>query len=172
MTCPTRSAGQMLISTANFVGVEASELLLEAGVRPGADQILPHQHRRLRHRHPTEVLLELKPRRAAGDRHEWRSAAPEHGFPVRMVVPGLYGFVSATMGSLHYVTTFAAGLIGYWLGAWVAQQAPIKTQSCIDRPRGFDTVPRRAWSWPDRLVPTHRHDTVEVRMDGGPRQAR
>jgi DMSO/TMAO reductase YedYZ molybdopterin-dependent catalytic subunit len=94
----------------------------------------------------------------------------DHGFPVRMVVPGLYGYVSATKWlSRLELTTFADK--AYWIGRGWAQQAPIKTSSRIDRPRhkaeisaGEYVVAGVAWA-------QHRGiSTVEVRVDRGPWQ--
>jgi hypothetical protein len=88
-----------------------------------------------------------------------------------MVVPGLYGFLSATKWLADIeLTTFAAAQ-GYWLQRGWGKFAPIKTQCRIDTPRGFQrlaagpvTVAGIAWSQPDGI------SRVEVRMDGGPWQ--
>jgi DMSO/TMAO reductase YedYZ molybdopterin-dependent catalytic subunit len=169
MTCVSNPVGGNLISTANFVGVELRNLLLEAGVRPGADQIYSTSVDGWYTGTPTDVLLE--PGRGAllaiGMNGEGLPA--EHGFPVRMVVPGLYGYVSATKWIVDMEATTFDAKPGYWLERGWAQQAPIKTQSRIDTPRGFGIVPAGrvtvagiAWSQP---VGIRR---VEVRMDGGP----
>jgi hypothetical protein len=88
-----------------------------------------------------------------------------------MVVPGLYGYVSATKWVTDMeLTTFAAAH-AYWVQRGWAQRAPIKTQSRIDRPRAFRSVPAGrvtvagvAWSQPTGV------EKVEVRVDGGPWQ--
>src|SRR5439155_14967542 len=92
----------------------------------------------------------------------------EHGFPARLVVPGLYGYVSATKWVVDLeLTTFAAKQ-GYWVPRGWAAKAPIKTQSRIDSPSGGATVAAGqhtvtgiAWA------PTIGIDRVEVRVDGG-----
>ena len=97
---------------------------------------------------------------------------PEHGFPVRMIVPGLYGYVSGTKWIADMnVTTFAAQQ-GYWQQRDWSQEAPIKTECRIDRPQGFASLPAGkvtcagiAWSQPIGI------SKVEVRMDGGPWQS-
>ncbi|MBC3190938.1 molybdopterin-dependent oxidoreductase [Pseudonocardia sp. C8] len=172
MTCVSNPVGGQLISTANFVGVELRELLLEAGVRPGADQIYSTSIDGWYTGTPTEVLLEPGRGALLAIGMNGEALPPEHGFPVRMVVPGLYGYVSATKWIVDMEATTFAAKTGYWLERGWAQQAPIKTQSRIDRPRGFETVPAGrvvvagiAWSQPTGI------DTVEVRMDGGPWQA-
>ncbi|HXV94158.1 MAG TPA: molybdopterin-dependent oxidoreductase, partial [Pseudonocardia sp.] len=157
------------ISTAEFVGVSLRDLLLEAGVRPGAQQLVGTSLDGWTAGTPVDVVLE--PGRdallAVGMNGE---ALPlEHGFPVRMVVPGLYGFVSATkwLGDLE-VTTWEAHE-SYWLRRGWAREAPIKTQSRIDSPRPFSRVPAGrvaiagiAWAQPRGI------SRVEVRVDDGP----
>jgi DMSO/TMAO reductase YedYZ molybdopterin-dependent catalytic subunit len=171
LACVSNPVGGDLISTATFTGVDLRELLMEAGVRPGADQAFSTSVDGWYTGTPVDVLLE--PGRGAmlaiGMNGE---ALPlEHGFPVRMVVPGLYGFVSATkwINDLE-LTTFDAKA-GYWLKRGWAERAPIKTQSRIDSPRGFASLPAGrvtvagiAWSQPTGI------GRVEVRMDGGPWQ--
>jgi DMSO/TMAO reductase YedYZ molybdopterin-dependent catalytic subunit len=171
LACVSNPVGGDLISTATFTGVDLRDLLLEVGVRPGADQAFSTSVDGWYTGTPVDVLLE--PGRGAllavGMNGE---ALPfEHGFPVRMVVPGLYGFVSATkwITDLEF-TTFDAKS-GYWLQRGWSQRAPIKTQSRIDSPRGFASLPAGrvtvagiAWSQPTGI------GRVEVRVDGGPWQ--
>jgi DMSO/TMAO reductase YedYZ molybdopterin-dependent catalytic subunit len=169
LTCVSNPVGGNLISTGNFIGVDLRELLLEAGVQPGADQIYSRSIDGWYTGTPTDVVME--PDRGAmlvvGMNGE--ALSPERGFPVRMVVPGLYGFVSGTKWLADMeLTTFAAEQ-GYWLERGWAQKAPIKTQSRIDSPKGFSTSPAGvvtvagiAWSQPTGI------SKVEVRMDGGP----
>ena len=94
----------------------------------------------------------------------------EHGFPVRMVVPGLYGYVSATKWVVDLELTTFADFDAYWARRGWAQQAPIKTQSRIDVPKplarvapGTVAVGGVAWA-------QHRGiEAVEVRVDEGRR---
>ncbi len=92
----------------------------------------------------------------------------EHGFPVRMVVPGLYGYVSGCKWITDIeVTTFAA-VTSYWEQRGWAQQGPVKTQSRIDVPRAGATV--RAGPTTVAGVAWAQHtgiDGVEVSVDGG-----
>jgi len=169
MTCVSNPVGGDLISTANFVGVELRDLLLEAGVRPGADQIYSTSIDGWYTGTPTEVLLEPGRGALLAIGMNGEALPPEHGFPVRMVVPGLYGYVSATKWVVDIEATTFDARPGYWLERGWAREAPIKTQSRIDTPRGFATVPAGrvtvagiAWSQPTGI------SRVEVRMDGGP----
>jgi DMSO/TMAO reductase YedYZ molybdopterin-dependent catalytic subunit len=169
MTCVSNPVGGGLISTATFVGVELRDLLLEAGVRPGADQIYSTSIDGWYTGTPTEVLLEPGRGALLAIGMNGEALPPEHGFPVRMVVPGLYGYVSATKWIVDLEATTFDAKPGYWLERGWAQKAPIKTQSRIDTPGGFATVPAGrvdvagiAWSQPTGI------SGVEVRTDGGP----
>ncbi|MFD1519381.1 molybdopterin-dependent oxidoreductase [Pseudonocardia yunnanensis] len=169
MTCVSNPVGGDLVSTANFIGVDLRRVLLDAGVRPGADQIFATSVDGWYTGTPTDVVLEEGRGALLAVGMNGEALPPEHGFPVRMVVPGLYGYVSATKWLTDLeLTTFGAES-GYWLERGWAQKAPIKTQCRIDVPRGFATVPAGrvtvagiAWSQPTGI------SRVEVRMDGGP----
>jgi DMSO/TMAO reductase YedYZ molybdopterin-dependent catalytic subunit len=92
-----------------------------------------------------------------------------HGFPVRMIVPGLYGYVSATKWLVDLELTRFEDFAAYWVREGWAQQAPIKTASRIDTPRDGATV--RAGSVAVAGVAWAQHRgiaVVEVRMDDGP----
>ncbi|MCU1649910.1 MAG: hypothetical protein QOJ30_2194 [Pseudonocardiales bacterium] len=171
LTCVSDPVGGNLISTANFIGVELRPLLLEAGLQPGAQQLFTTSIDGWNASTPTDVVME--PDRGALLVVDMNGEAlpPEHGFPVRMIVPGLYGYVSGTKWiSDMEVTTFGARR-GYWYRRGWAEQAPIKTESRIDRPRNLTSVPAGtvtcagiAWSQPIGI------SKVEVRSDGGPWQ--
>jgi DMSO/TMAO reductase YedYZ molybdopterin-dependent catalytic subunit len=171
LACVSNEVGGNLISTADFVGVPVRDLLLEAGVRPGAQQLLTTSTDGYTAGTPVDVLLE--PDRGALLAFEMNGEPlpAEHGFPVRMVVPGLYGYVSATKWLVDAeVTTFDRR--AYWQQRGWAQQGPIKTQSRIDRPQraaqlpaGPVTVAGIAWAQHTGI------DAVQVRVDGGPWQS-
>jgi DMSO/TMAO reductase YedYZ molybdopterin-dependent catalytic subunit len=171
LTCVSNEVGGRYLSTANFIGVDLRELLLEAGVAPGAEQLFTTSIDGWTAGTPTDVVLEEGRGALLAIGMNGEALPPEHGFPVRMVVPGLYGFVSATKWIADMeVTTFDTKQ-SYWLQRDWAQRAPIKTQSRIDSPRAFDSAPAGrvtvagiAWSQPVGI------ERVEVRMDGGPWQ--
>jgi DMSO/TMAO reductase YedYZ molybdopterin-dependent catalytic subunit len=171
LTCVSNEVGGNLISTANFIGVSLRDVLLEAGVKPGADQLFSTSLDGFTAGTPVDVVLE--PGRGAMLALGMNSAPLplEHGYPVRMVIPGLYGYVSATkwLADLE-VTTFDAKQ-SYWLQRGWAQQAPIKTQSRIDRPRSGGSVPAGQLVAAGIAWAQHRGIAgVEVRVDGGPWQ--
>jgi DMSO/TMAO reductase YedYZ molybdopterin-dependent catalytic subunit len=93
---------------------------------------------------------------------------PEHGFPVRMVVPGLYGYVSATKWLVDIELTTFAGNPGYWVKRGWVTKAPIKTMSRIDTPRSVGGL--KAGKIPVAGVAWAQHrgvKKVEVRVDRG-----
>jgi len=168
LTCVSNEVGGNLISTANFLGVSLRDLLLEAGVRPGADQLFSTSLDGFTAGTPVEVVLE--PDRGAMLALGMNSAPLplEHGYPVRMVIPGLYGFVSATkwLADLE-LTTFDAKQ-SYWLQRGWSREAPIKTQSRIDRPATGSSVSAGPFTAAGIAWAQHRGiASVEVRLDGG-----
>jgi DMSO/TMAO reductase YedYZ molybdopterin-dependent catalytic subunit len=168
MTCVSNDVGGSLISTADFVGVPIRDILLEAGVRAGAQEVLSTSSDGFTAATPLDVLLD--PDRAAllaiG-----MNGAPlpfEHGFPVRMVTPGLYGYVSATKWLVDLnATTFDR--IGYWPQRGWSEFGPIKTESRIDRPVDGDQLTAGAVTAAGIAWAQHTGiDRVEVRLDNGP----
>ncbi|GAY08939.1 molybdopterin-dependent oxidoreductase [Pseudonocardia sp. N23] len=169
LACVSNEVGGSLISTATFVGVPLRDLLAETGVARGAEQIFTTSNDGWTAGTPTEVVMEADRDAMLAIAMNGEPLPPEHGFPVRMVVPGLYGFVSATKWITDMeLTTFSARQ-SYWLRNGWAQEAPIKTEARIDLPRGTVpagrvTVAGLAWSQPRGV------SKVEVHVDGGPWQ--
>jgi hypothetical protein len=170
LACVSNEVGGNLISSAKWLGAPLAELLQEAGVKPGADQIISRGHDGITIGTPTQVVMDGRDAiLAVGMNGEPLPQA--HGFPVRMVVPGLYGYVSAT----KWVTDIELGRFSdfdaYWVQRGWAQQAEIKTESRIDTPRNFAQV--RAGIVPVAGVAWAQHRgiaKVEVRVDDGPWQ--
>ena len=93
----------------------------------------------------------------------------EHGFPARMVVPGLYGYVSATKWVTDIKVTTYQAEVSYWAQRGWSEQAPIKTESRIDVPLGGASVKRGRTAVAGVAWAQHRGiDAVEVRIDDGP----
>jgi DMSO/TMAO reductase YedYZ molybdopterin-dependent catalytic subunit len=167
MTCVSNEVGGPYISTANFTGVLLADILKEAGVRRGADQVFTTSVDGWTCGSPTAALTD--PRRQAmlviGMNRE---ALPiEHGFPVRMIVPGLYGFVSGTKWITDMELTTFDTKRAYWLQRGWGQRAPIKTMSRIDSPGAFGRVspdsPITGIAW----AQTKGIEKVEIRVDRG-----
>ena len=92
----------------------------------------------------------------------------EHGYPVRMVVPGLYGYVSATKWVTDIELTTWDAFDAYWVPRGWAKEAPVKTMTRIDTPRGGRTVPAGTVDVGGVAWAVHRGiSAVQVRVDGG-----
>ncbi|MGH4017707.1 MAG: molybdopterin-dependent oxidoreductase, partial [Pseudonocardiaceae bacterium] len=170
MTCVSNEVGGPYVSTSNFTGVMLRDILAEAGVRDGADQVFTTSVDGWTCGTPTATVMQ--PDREAMLVYAMnREPLPiEHGFPVRMLVPGLYGFVMGTKWITDIELTTFAEDVAYWRqpGRDWATRAPIKTMSRIDSPGPFGRVPADrvtiagiAWAQ------TVGIDRVEVRVDGG-----
>ncbi|MFJ3518399.1 MULTISPECIES: molybdopterin-dependent oxidoreductase [unclassified Streptomyces] len=172
LTCVSNEVGGPYAGNARWLGVRLGDLLREAGVRPPsqggpADQLVARSVDGMTIGTPVETVMDGRTALLAVGMNG-RPLPFAHGFPVRMVVPGLYGYVSACkwIDELR-LTTFAA-YDAYWVRRSWAQQAPVKTQSRIDTPRPYaDLAPGRvavagvAWA-------QHRGiEGVQVRVDGG-----
>ncbi|MCE7011092.1 molybdopterin-dependent oxidoreductase [Kibdelosporangium philippinense] len=166
MTCVSNEVGGPYLSTSNFIGVPLRDILADAGVKPDADQLFSTSVDGWTAGTPLADILD-RGLLAIGMNGE--PLPIEHGFPARMVVPGLYGFVSATKWVVDMELTTFADKQSYWLKRGWAQRAPIKTQSRIDSPAGFARVPAgkvqitgTAWAQTRGIA------KVEVRFDNGP----
>ncbi|MFT7836284.1 molybdopterin-dependent oxidoreductase [Saccharothrix sp. BKS2] len=171
MTCVSNEVGGPYTSTANFVGVPLRDVLREAGVRPEADQLLSTSVDGWTAGTPVDVVLDADRGALIALAMNGEPLPLEHGFPARLVVPGLYGYVSATKWVTDLeLTTFAAKR-AYWLERGWGERGPIKVMSRIDSPKGLATVSGRpvvtgvAWAQPTGVA------KVEVRVDGGPWRA-
>ncbi len=168
LACVSNEVGGALIGNAKWLGVPLSQVLERAGPQAGADQVVGRAVDGFTVGTPTEVLLDGRDALlAVGMNGE--PLPIEHGFPARLVVPGLYGYVSATKWLTELELSSFADFDAYWIRLGWAQQGPIKTESRIDTPRagshprpGTVTVAGVAWA-------QHRGiSKVEVRVDDGP----
>ncbi|MCZ7435436.1 molybdopterin-dependent oxidoreductase [Micromonospora sp. WMMC241] len=168
LACVSNEVGGDLIGNARWLGVPIKELLDEAGPEEGADQVVGRSADGWTCGTPTSVLRDGRDALlAVGMNGE--PLPVEHGFPVRMVVPGLYGYVSACKWLTELELTSFADFDAYWVPRGWSAQGPIKTQSRIDTPRarsrpsaGPVTVAGVAWA---QHLGVRR---VEVRVDDGP----
>ncbi|MFJ2784170.1 MULTISPECIES: molybdopterin-dependent oxidoreductase [unclassified Streptomyces] len=175
LACVSNEVGGPYVGNARWLGVSLADLLREAGVRPPseggpADQLVARSVDGMTIGTPVETVMDGRDALLAfGMNGEPLPFA--HGFPVRMVVPGLYGYVSACkwIESVE-LTTFAA-YDAYWVPRGWSARAPVKTESRIDTPRPFarpraGTVAVAGVAWAQ-----HRGiSRVQVRVDDGPWQ--
>ncbi|MDA2808630.1 molybdopterin-dependent oxidoreductase [Nocardiopsis suaedae] len=168
LTCVSNQVGGDLVGNTRWLGVRLDDLLREAGVHSGADQILSTSQDGWTCGTPTEAVLDGRDALLA-IAMDGEPLPFAHGFPVRMVVPGLYGFVSATKWVTDIRLTRFSDARAYWARRGWAVRAPIKTMSRIDVPgplaevdAGPTTVAGTAWAQRRGI------EAVEVRADGGP----
>lgn len=168
LTCVSNVVGGNLAGNAKWLGYPLREILARAKPKQGADMVLSTSVDGFSASTPLEVLQDDRPAMLAVGMND-EPLPLEHGFPVRMVVPGLYGFVSATKWVVDLeVTTFAAKQ-GYWTSRGWSSHGPIKTSSRVEVPKALARVPAgkvsiggSAWAQTRGIA------KVEVSLDNGP----
>jgi DMSO/TMAO reductase YedYZ molybdopterin-dependent catalytic subunit len=167
LACVSNQVGGPYVGNARWLGASLAALLREAGVKRGADQILSTSADGWTCGTPIETVMDGRTALLAVGMNG-QPLPVAHGFPARMMVPGLYGYVSATKWVVDLeITTFAQK--SYWVQRGYSTRGPIKTESRIDVPRplaqvkaGRTAVAGVAWA-PHRGI-----DAVQVRADNGP----
>ena len=171
LCCVSNEVGGEYISNASFQGVMLADLLREAGVQSGAQQVYSTSLDGWTCGFPVAVALDGRDAMIAVG----MNGAPlplEHGFPARLVVPGLYGYVSATKWLRKIELTTWDAAAGFWVPRGWARDAPVKTQSRIDVPREGEHVAAGSTKIAGIAWAQHRGvERVEVRVDDGPWQA-
>lgn len=171
LTCVSNVVGGDLAGNAKWLGYPLREVLARAKPKAGANMVLSTSHDGFSASTPLEALQDDRQALlAVGMNGEPLPLA--HGFPVRMVVPGLYGFVSATKWVVDLeVTTFDQSQ-GYWTSRGWSSHGPIKTASRIEVPKALARIPAgtvgiggTAWAQ------TRGIEKVEISIDSGPWQA-
>jgi DMSO/TMAO reductase YedYZ molybdopterin-dependent catalytic subunit len=168
IACVSNRVGGDLVGNAKWTGVRLRDVLDTAGVKPGATQLVGRSADGWTAGSPTAWVLDpgREPMIAIG-----MNGAPlprEHGFPARVIIPGLYGYVSGTKWVTELELTTLEAFDAYWVPLGWSKEAPILTQSRIDRPGNGATVAGGqyaiagvAWA-PDRGI-----GRVDVQVDGG-----
>jgi DMSO/TMAO reductase YedYZ molybdopterin-dependent catalytic subunit len=168
LSCVSNEVGGDLIGTAKWLGTPLGDLLRRAGVRPEAQQIVGRSVDGFTVGFPVEAAFDGREALVAIGMND-EPLPFEHGFPARLVVAGLYGYVSATKWLSEIELTTWDGFDAYWIPRGWAKEAPIKTQSRIDTPRlrsrvNAGRVPIAGVAW----APTRGISRVEVRVDDDP----
>ncbi|MDR7172079.1 DMSO/TMAO reductase YedYZ molybdopterin-dependent catalytic subunit [Nocardia kruczakiae] len=168
LTCVSNPVGGDLIGNASWLGYRLDELIAEAGPHPDADMVLSRSADGFTAGSPLAALTDGRDALlAVGMNGE--PLPVEHGYPARLVVPGLYGYVSATKWVTDLEITRFDRAQAYWTRRGWSERGPIKTGTRIDTPRGAVragkvTIAGVAWA-------QHRGiDAVEVQIDNGPWQ--
>ncbi|HKS02826.1 MAG TPA: molybdopterin-dependent oxidoreductase, partial [Arthrobacter sp.] len=167
LTCVSNPVGGNLAGNARWLGLPIREVLGRARPIAGADMVLSTSVDGFSASTPLEVLQDDRDAILAIG----MNGGPlplEHGYPVRMVVPGLYGFVSATKWVVDLEVTRFADSKAYWANRGWSERGPIKTMSRVEVPKSFATVPAgtvavggTAWAQ------TRGITRVEVQIDDG-----
>ena len=172
LTCVSNQVGGKLAGNAAWIGVPLKDLFDRAGLQSGADAVLATSADGFTCVTPVADMIDREGMLAISMNGE--PLPLEHGFPARVVVPGLYGMVSATKWVVDLEVTQLDKVESYWTARGWAEEAPIKTQSRVDTPRGFErltpaadgtlTMGGVAWAQTTGIA------KVEVRIDDEPWQ--
>ncbi|NHC24291.1 molybdopterin-dependent oxidoreductase [Nocardioides sp. IC4_145] len=167
LTCVSNEVGGDLAGNAWWSGVRIADLLAEAGVQAGADAVKQTSDDGWTCGTPLEALTDDRGAMLAVAMNG-RPLPVEHGFPVRTVVPGLYGYVSATKWVRELEVTRFEDFDAYWTDKGWAERGPIKMASRVDVPRSEAEVPAGpvrfggvAWAQTVGVA------AVEIALDGG-----
>ena len=167
LSCVSNQVGGDLVGNAKWLGVPLTDVLDRAGVQQGADQIVGRSVDGFTIGFPTEVAFDGREALVAVGMND-EPLPFDHGFPARLVVAGLYGYVSATKWLADIELTTWDAFDAYWVPKGWAKEGPIKTQSRIDTPQanarlGAGTRPIAGVAW----APGRGISRVEVQVDEG-----
>jgi DMSO/TMAO reductase YedYZ molybdopterin-dependent catalytic subunit len=172
IACVSNEVGDDLVGNAAWTGVPLRTVLDMAGVQEGATQIVGRAYDGWTAGFPTAWALDERREPLIALQMNDEPLPRDHGFPARLIVPGLFGYVSATKWLTEIELTTWEDFDGYWVPLGWAKEGPILTQSRIDVPRtgspvapGEVTVAGVAWA-PDRGI-----RRVELSVDGEWRDA-
>jgi DMSO/TMAO reductase YedYZ molybdopterin-dependent catalytic subunit len=172
IACVSNKVGDDLVGNAKWSGVALRDVLDMAGVQAGATQLVGRSVDGWTAGMPTEWVMDPTRRPMIAVEMNDQPLPLVHGFPARLIVPGLFGYVSATKWLAELELTTWEAFDGFWIPRGWAKKGPILTQSRIDVPRGNTQVPAGhvtiagvAWA-PDRGV-----SRVEVGVDNAFRDA-
>ena len=168
IACVSNEVGGSLVGNALWRGVRLKELLARARIDPAATQIVGRSVDGFTAGFPTAWALADEREALVAVAMNGEPLPADHGYPARLIVPGLYGYVSATKWLTEIELTTLDAFDAYWVPLGWAKEAPILTQSRIDTPRGdrevaAGMVPVAGVAWaPDRGI-----SAVEVQVDDG-----
>lgn len=171
LTCVSNPVGGNLAGNAKWLGYPLREILKRAKPKDGADMVLSTSEDGFSASTPLEVLQDNRDAMLAVAMND--EALPlEHGYPVRMVVPGLYGYVSATKWVVDLEVTRFADKKAYWTTRGWSDKGPIKTMARVEVPASFAKKPAGKMMIAGSAWSQHRGITkVEIQIDDGPWQS-
>jgi len=166
LTCVSESVGGGYIGNARWQGTLLADVLRQAGIQAGADQIVMRDAKGMTIGVATDPVMDGRNSMLAVGMNGQPLPA-EHGYPVRVVIPGLYGYVSATKWVVDMELTTFGAFDAYWVKQGWSQQGPVKTESRIDVPKGGRTLAAGQVTIAGVAWAQHRGiEAVEVSVDG------
>ena len=167
MTCVSNEVGGGYVGAARWLGVRLSDVLDRAGISGAPDQVLSTAVDGFTISTPLDVVRDGRDAMIAIGMNG--TQLPEaHGFPARLITPGLYGFVGATKWLTRLTLTTYAAEQAYWTRRQWATEAPIKTSARVDTPRPLSTIKAGRIAIGGVAWAQHRGvGSVEVRIDDG-----
>jgi DMSO/TMAO reductase YedYZ molybdopterin-dependent catalytic subunit len=170
LCCVSNPVDGPYIGNAKWLGASLAALLRQAGIKAGADQLLCTSVDGFTSGTPVQTVMDGRDALLAVAMNG-QPLPIAHGFPARMVVPGLYGYVSATKWVTDIEVTTFAGNYAYWAQRGWSQRAPIKTECRIDVPNGLTEISAGRTAVAGVAWAQHKGiEAVEVRVDRGPWQ--
>ena len=167
LTCVSNEVGGGYVGAARWLGVRLEDLLARAGVHERSDQLLSTAVDGFTIGTPMAVARDGRDALVAVAMNG-RPLPDRHGFPARLVTPGLYGFVGATKWLTRLTATTYARDRAYWTRRDWATNAPIRTSARIDTPRPLSTIPAGTTAIGGVAWAQHRGvRAVEVSIDDG-----
>lgn len=168
LTCVSNQVGGDLAGNATWIGFPIKNILEKAGVQPDADMLFSTSVDGWTSGTPVAALTDGRDAILAVGMNG-QPLPLEHGYPVRQVVPGLYGFVSACKWVVDWELTRFDRKKAYWTERGWGEKGPIKTASRIDTPASFSTSPAGDVMIGGTAWAQHRGiSKVEVQIDNGP----
>ncbi|MEV1285606.1 molybdopterin-dependent oxidoreductase [Micromonospora sp. NPDC049679] len=167
LSCVSNEVGGPYVGTARWLGVPLAPLLRSTGINSRADQVVARSSEGMTIGTPLETVLDGRDAMlAVGMNGE---ALPlDHGFPVRMLTPGLFGYAGACKWVAELELSTFDAFDAYWVQRGWARRGPVKTASRIDRPAPFARVPAGRAAVAGVAWAQHRGvSAVEVQVDGG-----
>jgi DMSO/TMAO reductase YedYZ molybdopterin-dependent catalytic subunit len=166
LACVSEAVGGNYIGNARWQGTLLADVLRKAGIQPGADQIVMRDVKGMTIGVATDPVMDGRKSLLAVGMNGQPLPQP-HGYPVRVVIPGLYGYVSATKWVVDMELTTFGAFDAYWVKQGWSQQGPIKTESRIDVPKRRSTVAAGQVTIAGVAWAQHRGiEGVEVSVDG------
>jgi DMSO/TMAO reductase YedYZ molybdopterin-dependent catalytic subunit len=172
ISCVSNEVGGKLVGNAKWTGVRLRDVLKLAGVQASATQLVGRSVDGWTAGMPMAWVMDPSREPMIAVKMNDEALPPIHGYPARLIVPGLYGYVSATKWLSELEVTTLEAFDGYWIPLGWSKNGPILTQSRIDTPGSGATVSGKvaiagvAWA-PDRGVAK-----VEVAIDDVWQEAR